>query len=84
MIDVIDHLFPAFDNYINHIERESSKGVAMWFPEKEVSKDSLIIGALESAFWEMVFKKFFFFIIWKFAQSSYETCYNCAISQINK
>ncbi len=26
---------------------------AMWFPSRDVSVDSLVIGALEAAFWEM-------------------------------
>ena len=26
---------------------------AMWFPTREISCESLVIGALESAFWEM-------------------------------
>ena len=30
-----------------------SGGGAMWFPARDISAESLIIGALEAAFWEM-------------------------------
>ena len=46
----LNHLVPesnAFEaNGNNH-------GASMWYPARELSTESLIIGALESAFWEM-------------------------------
>ncbi|XP_059488514.1 protein phosphatase 1H [Neocloeon triangulifer] len=50
LVDIIDHLIPP----VAQMESKSSTGgLAFFFPGKEVSKESLIIGALESAFWDM-------------------------------
>ena len=48
---------------LNHLVPKSAEAIdigtmngahrTMWYPTKEVSVESLIIGALESAFWEM-------------------------------
>ncbi|XP_066997041.1 protein phosphatase 1H isoform X1 [Anabrus simplex] len=54
LVDVVDHLLPPLEGVPAHnIAGTSRHGAALWYPEKEVSKDSLIIGALESSFWDM-------------------------------
>lgn len=50
MVDIVDHLIPP----VVQVEKTSSGGLSLYFPGKEVSKESLIIGALETAFWDMV------------------------------
>ncbi|XP_069693404.1 protein phosphatase 1H [Periplaneta americana] len=47
LVDVIDHLLPPVDGDV--INR---RGTTLYV-EKEVTNDSLIMGALESAFWDM-------------------------------
>lgn len=54
LIDIIDHLLPPLDEMPEHfMEKSTRKGTCMWFPAKEVSIESLVIGALESSFWDM-------------------------------
>ena len=48
---------------LNHLVPKSAEAIdvgatngahrTLWYPTKEVSQESLIIGALEAAFWEM-------------------------------
>ena len=48
---MLQHLIPyAVDS---DICSSVSGGGAMWFPARDISAESLIIGALEAAFWEM-------------------------------
>ncbi|XP_065351032.1 protein phosphatase 1H [Cloeon dipterum] len=49
LVDIIDHLIPP----VVQMEKSSRSGLSFFFPGKEVSKESLITGALESAFWDM-------------------------------
>jgi len=44
---VLKHLIPGNRGY-------SGGGGAIWYPARDISSESLIIGALEAAFWEMV------------------------------
>ncbi|XP_071442574.1 protein phosphatase 1H [Hetaerina americana] len=54
LVDIIDHLLPPLDDVADHQFESSAKGgVSLWFPEKNISKESLITGALEASFWEM-------------------------------
>ncbi|KAK7865981.1 hypothetical protein R5R35_009407 [Gryllus longicercus] len=54
LIDVIDHLLPPLDEVPEHLmEKSTRRGACMWFPGKDVTQESLIIGALESSFWDM-------------------------------
>ena len=46
-MSVLKHLIPGSIGY-------SSGGGVIWFPTRDISAESLIIGALEAAFWEMV------------------------------
>lgn len=55
-MDVIDHLLPPLEGYMQ-LEASTKSGSAYFIPEKEVTNESLIIGALESAFWDMVIHK---------------------------
>lgn len=55
-MDVIDHLLPPLEGYIQ-LEASAKSGAAYFIPEKEVTNEALIIGALESAFWDMVIPK---------------------------
>jgi hypothetical protein len=48
----VDHLISPVAE--PETEKSKSGGYSMFFPGKEVSKESLIIGALETAFWDMV------------------------------
>ena len=51
LLAVLQHLIPyAVDS---DICSSVSGGGAMWFPARDISAESLIIGALEAAFWEM-------------------------------
>lgn len=52
-MDVIDHLLPPLEGYMQ-LEASTKSGAAYFIPEKEVTNDTLIVGALESAFWDMV------------------------------
>ncbi|KDR09707.1 hypothetical protein L798_15637, partial [Zootermopsis nevadensis] len=52
LVDVIDHLLPPLEGYIQ-LEASAKSGAAYFIPEKEVTNEALIIGALESAFWDM-------------------------------
>lgn len=52
LVDIIDHLLPALEGYVP-MESTTRHGVSFFIPEKEITNDSLIIGALESAFWDM-------------------------------
>ncbi|CAG2064306.1 unnamed protein product, partial [Timema podura] len=54
LVDVLDHLLPPLEGCTSAtVERVARRGIALWFPEKEISIESLIVGALESAFWDM-------------------------------
>jgi len=53
---VIDHLLPPLEGYMQ-LEASTKRGAAYFIPEKEVTNEALIIGALESAFWDMVIPK---------------------------
>jgi hypothetical protein len=53
LVDVIDHLLPPLEGYM-HLEASTKHGPAYFIPEREVTIEELIIGALESAFWDMV------------------------------
>lgn len=46
LMAVLHHLVP-------NATAKSSQNQTMWFPSRDISTDSLIIGALEAAFWEM-------------------------------
>lgn len=46
----LNHLVPDKDSYEASNGRN---GASLWYPARELSSESLIIGALESAFWEM-------------------------------
>ena len=51
----LNHLVPKSAEAVDvgSTNGASSHRTMMWYPAKEVSVESLIIGALESAFWEM-------------------------------
>lgn len=56
-MDVIDHLLPPLESYVQ-LEASAKHGTAFFIPEKAVDNEALIIGALESAFWDMVIPKY--------------------------
>jgi hypothetical protein len=51
LMAVLRHLIPGSRGH-------TSGGGAMWFPARDISTESLIVGALEAAFWEMVNDRF--------------------------
>ena len=48
----LNHLVPKSAE-ATEINGSSSNGSSLWYSTKEISTESLVIGALESAFWEM-------------------------------
>jgi hypothetical protein len=46
LMAVLRHLIPG--------NRGHTGGGVIWFPTRDISTESLIVGALEAAFWEMV------------------------------
>ncbi|KAK2721634.1 protein phosphatase 1H-like isoform X1 [Artemia franciscana] len=48
LVDIIDHLMPE-----NELETVPGKPVKMFIPAKDLGFQSLVVGALEAAFWEM-------------------------------
>jgi hypothetical protein len=57
LVDVIDHLLPPLEGYMQ-LEASAKHGSAFFIPEKAVDNEALIIGALESSFWDMVIAKY--------------------------
>jgi len=55
-VDVIDHLLPPLEGYM-HLAASTKHGAAYFIPEREVTIEELIIGALETAFLDMVISK---------------------------
>jgi len=55
-VDVIDHLLPPLEGYM-HLDASTKHGATYFIPEREVTIEELIIGALETAFWDMVISK---------------------------
>ncbi|KAF4525190.1 hypothetical protein B566_EDAN008295 [Ephemera danica] len=53
LMDVLDILLPPLSDNMVPVESSAKGGVSLFFPEKEVSPDSVITGALEAAFWDM-------------------------------
>jgi hypothetical protein len=51
-MDVIHHLLPTADE-----STQNGRNQVLWFPEREISVESFIVGALESTFHEMVGRK---------------------------
>lgn len=49
----LNHLVPEHQSNSFEANGSSNGGHTMWYPAREASAESLIIGALESAFWEM-------------------------------
>ena len=49
----LNHLVPEQQTSSFEANGGSNGGHSMWYPARETSTESLIIGALESAFWEM-------------------------------
>ena len=49
----LNHLVPEHHSNSFEANGSSNGGHTMWYPAREASAESLIIGALESAFWEM-------------------------------
>ena len=49
----LNHLVPKSAEAVDIGSTNGASSHRMWYPAKEVSVESLIIGALESAFWEM-------------------------------
>lgn len=56
-MDVIDHLLPPLESYMQ-LETSTKHGTAFFIPEKAVDNEALIIGALESAFGDMVIPEY--------------------------
>ena len=50
-MDVIHHLLPAAETNENV---QNGRNQVLWFPEREISVESFVVGALEAAFHEMV------------------------------
>ena len=50
-MDVIDHLLP-----LSEAPTSPHRNQMLWFPEKEISVESFIVGALESTFHQMVLR----------------------------
>ena len=50
-MDVIHHLLPTVDT---NESSQNGRNQVLWFPEREISVESFIVGALESTFHEMV------------------------------
>ena len=53
LMAVLHHLVPSGDGGGTASLRGAGTAQPMWFPSRDISADSLIIGALEAAFWEM-------------------------------
>lgn len=51
LTSVIDLLLPSCS--VDSNKQQQNRTHNNWFPEKEISPESLIVGALESAFWDM-------------------------------
>lgn len=51
LMDVIHHLLPSAENLET---THNGRNQVLWFPEREISVESFVVGALESAFYEMV------------------------------
>ena len=49
----LNHLVPEHQTGAFEANGGTNGGHSMWFPAREASTESLIIGALEAAFWEM-------------------------------
>ena len=49
----LNHLVPEHQSGAFEANGGTNGGHSMWFPAREASTESLIIGALEAAFWEM-------------------------------
>lgn len=50
-MDVICHLLPPSETNESIL---NGRNQVMWFPEKEISMESFVVGALEATFHEMV------------------------------
>lgn len=50
MLDVLHHLMPSLEPP----SPVAGRNQAFWFPEREISVESFVVGALEAAFHEMV------------------------------
>ena len=49
----LNHLVPEHQTGAFEANGGTNGGHSMWYPAREASTESLIIGALEAAFWEM-------------------------------
>jgi serine/threonine protein phosphatase PrpC len=49
----LNHLVPKSGDATDFGTNGNANYASMWFPTRDISSESLIIGALESAFWEM-------------------------------
>ncbi len=50
-MDVINHLLPAVESAS---PSPANRNQIFWFPEKEISVESFVVGALEASFHQMV------------------------------
>lgn len=50
LMSCLHHLVPATESAYSH---QDSNPRSLWYPTRDISAESLIIGALEAAFWEM-------------------------------
>lgn len=54
LMDVIQHLLPHSSPIPETTGQTNGRSQLFWFPEKEISMESFVVGALESTFYEMV------------------------------
>ena len=54
LMDVINHLLPPLDPAPSSPSSSQQRNQIFWFPEREISVESFIVGALESSFHDMV------------------------------
>ena len=53
-MDVIQHLLPQSSPVPETTGHPNGRSQLFWFPEKEISMESFVVGALESTFYDMV------------------------------
>lgn len=53
-MDVIQHLLPQSSSVPETSSPTNGRSQLLWFPEKEISMESFVVGALESTFYDMV------------------------------
>ena len=82
----LNHLVPEHQTGAFEANGGTNGGHSMWFPAREASTESLIIGALEAAFWEMdqqigddkkrykMLGKIFFHVKWYFVAKIGQNC----------